>query len=212
MKNPPVPPVAQVNSHAQTGGLSVKNPPNPPVVKVTSHVQEGCRGVAGGLQEGLKCNPPALKPLCPHCLVRVQEGQEGFCNPLRICGSIYIEDGSKEGTARREFPESPSNPLQPSCAHQELLNFLVHLAELDIVVRPEGDALKISAPTGRLTPDLRTRMRTLKPALLRHLTRYPCTSCGTADGFPEPRLCFWCRERQTPRTPAAGPEPMQGRA
>jgi hypothetical protein len=74
------------------------------------------------------------------------------------------------------------------------------LASMGATVRVVEDRLRIEAPPGALTPDLRAALASEKPALLALLRQPPrvrahlCSGCGK-HFFPEPAmLCYWCRK------------------
>jgi len=53
----------------------------------------------------------------------------------------------------------------------ELTAFLDHLCDLDVVVAVDGDRLKIDAPQGAMTPDLRAALAERKATILDYLSR-----------------------------------------
>jgi hypothetical protein len=80
---------------------------------------------------------------------------------------------------------------------------LAALTALGATVRAVDDRLRIEAPAGTLTPELRTALTERKPDLLALLgeplvTRaHLCAGCSRFF-FPEPaRLCYWCRKRRS---------------
>ena len=59
-----------------------------------------------------------------------------------------------------------------------------------------GDRLRLVAPAGAITPELRDALRAAKPALLEFLAPHPCAACGRF-AFPVPGLtCYWCQRPQ----------------
>jgi hypothetical protein len=78
-------------------------------------------------------------------------------------------------------------------------DLLATLAALGVTVYAVEDRLRIKAPAGTLTPELRSALADQKPALLGLLREPPrvraylCSGCGRFH-FPEPAfLCYWCR-------------------
>lgn len=78
-------------------------------------------------------------------------------------------------------------------------DLLVHLAECGVTVRAVDDRLRVEAPQGTLTDEIRSALMEQKSALL-ELLRAPlrvrphlCAGCKQFF-FPEPAtLCYWCR-------------------
>ena len=105
------------------------------------------------------------------------------------------------------FPEVP-DPRRPASAAPGTLDradasaFLRDCASQGIVFGTDGDHLLVQASTP-LTPELRTRILALKPALLEQLRTYACTRCAGTTRFPAPTVCWWCRQ-DAPSAPAAG--------
>lgn len=191
---------------------TVRNCPHPP---------PNTEGFAGELSATVRISPDeadaeGLASNCPHREVISQDGLTEKCGQcgqfsllVRACGSS-LKRYVREETARREFPEKPSNRPQPS-ASLDPRGLLRALAELGILVRPDGDALHVSAPSGRLTPELRATLAQAKASVLAYLRTYPCTDCGREYGFRSPTRCFWCREAADPGTScrtAAAHHPM----
>jgi hypothetical protein len=59
-----------------------------------------------------------------------------------------------------------------------------------------GSDLKIRAPKGAVTPELREAIVAHKSELVKMLSTYPCASCGRF-AFKEPgKVCFWCIRRR----------------
>lgn len=82
-------------------------------------------------------------------------------------------------------------------------DLLAALSAIGATVQAVEDRLRIEAPRGALTPELRAALAEQKPALLSLLREPPrvrpnlCVGCGTVY-FPEPaRLCYACRRRRS---------------
>lgn len=77
----------------------------------------------------------------------------------------------------------------------DALEILNHLRSAGAIVRVEGEELRVRAPAGVLTEELRASLRARKREMVRLLSSYPCTSCGQ-HAFPEPgTVCSWCKPR-----------------
>ena len=81
-------------------------------------------------------------------------------------------------------------------AHQLLATLAAAGATVEIV----EDRLRIDAPTGTLTPELRSVLLEQKPALIALLRPRPLhLLCAGCKGFfmHEPAtLCYWCRQKK----------------
>ena len=89
---------------------------------------------------------------------------------------------------------------------------LATLTALGATVRAREDRLRIEAPSGALTPELRSALAEQKPALLDLLREPPqvrplhllCAGCKSFFMHEPATLCYWCRSKRD-RRPAGKP-------
>jgi hypothetical protein len=89
---------------------------------------------------------------------------------------------------------------------------LAALTALGATVQAVEDRLRIEAPPGALTPELRSALAEQKPALLTLLSRPPrvrplhllCAGCQSYFMHEPATFCYWCRSKRD-RRPAGEP-------
>ena len=82
----------------------------------------------------------------------------------------------------------------------DVTRLLAALAGRGITLAARDGRLVARGLTGALTAEDRAAAATLGPALLAAVTAHACTRCGR-HAFPEPTVCFWCRNRPPPACP-----------
>ncbi len=91
-------------------------------------------------------------------------------------------------------------------------DLLAALTALGATVQAVEDRLRIQAPPGALTPELRSALAEQKPALLDLLRPVPrlrplhllCAGCQRYFMHEPAMLCYWCRSKRH-RRPAGKP-------
>jgi len=69
---------------------------------------------------------------------------------------------------------------------------LQEVRRVGIMLQADMDRLRVNAPKGALTPELRQALLEHKPALLQLLTAPPCPTCGVSDWRSSPDGGRWC--------------------
>ena len=84
---------------------------------------------------------------------------------------------------------------------------LAALTSVGATVQAVGDRLRIEAPPGALSPQLRSALAEQKPALLALLREPPrlrplhllCAGCNSYFMHEPATLCYWCRSKRDRR-------------
>ena len=98
-------------------------------------------------------------------------------------------------------------------------DLLAALTALGATVQAVDDRLRIEAPAGALTPEIRSALTEQKPALLALLREPPrlrplhllCAGCKGYFMHEPATFCYWCRSKRDSR-PAGEPCPGCGEA